>query len=140
MATENLEAIVMWQNPRNWKEIQAMATLRVDAVAQMNHLKLLMLWDLNFSGSLNFLSSELGYLCWNKYPFTSLSSSFEPDKLVELILPHSNIKQLWKGTKSLHNLTHIDLSHSINLIMMPNFLEIPNLEFLYLRMHKTCAD
>ena len=32
--------------------------------------------------------------------------------------------------QSLHNLMHIDLSHSINLIMMPNFLEIPNLEFL----------
>ncbi|KAK2380927.1 disease resistance protein RUN1 [Trifolium repens] len=120
MATENLEAIVMWHNPRNWKEIQAMATLRVDALAQMNRLKLLMLSDLNFSGSLNFLSSELGYLCWNKYPFTSLPSSFEPDKLVDLILPHSNIKQLWKGTKSLHNLTHIDLSHSKNLVQIPN--------------------
>jgi hypothetical protein len=91
----------MWHNPRNWKEIQTMATLRVDALAQMNRLKLLMLSDLNFSGSLNYLSSELGYLCWNKYPFTSLPSSFEPDKLVDLILPHSNIKQLWKGTKVL---------------------------------------
>jgi len=32
--------------------------------------------------------------------------------------------------QSLHNLTHIDLSHSKNLTMMPNFLEIPNLELL----------
>jgi hypothetical protein len=78
-----------------------MSTLRAESLAQMNRLKLLMLSDLNFSGSLNYLSSELGYLCWNKYPFTSLPSSFEPDKLVELILPHSNIKQLWNGTKVL---------------------------------------
>jgi hypothetical protein len=87
--------------PRNWKEIQPMATLRVDALAQMGRLKLLKLCILNFSGSLNFLSSELGYLWWDKYPFSCLPSSFEPDKLVELILPHSNIKQLWNGTKVL---------------------------------------
>jgi len=33
----------------------------------------------------------------------------------------------------LPNLTRIDLSHSKNLIMMPSFLEIPNLENLYLK-------
>ncbi|CAI8589087.1 unnamed protein product [Vicia faba] len=97
----------------------------------MRRLKLLMLWNLNFSGSLNFLSSELGYLYWGKYPFTCLPSSFQA-YLVELILPRSNIVQLWKGTKVLPNLTHIDLSHSKNLIKMPNFKEIPNLESLAL--------
>ncbi|WJX44705.1 hypothetical protein P8452_31652 [Trifolium repens] len=132
METKNLEAIVLQPYPYNIDEIQAMSTLRAESLAQMNRLKLLMLCNLNFSGSLNFLSSELGYLCWDKYPFTCLPSSFEPDKLVELILPCSNIRQLWEGTKSLHNLTYIDLSHSINLMMTPNFLEIPNLEFLNL--------
>jgi len=83
------------------KEIPEMTTLRAEAFAQMSHLKLLKLWNLNFSGSLNFLSSELGYLFWDKYPFTSLPSSFVPDKLVELILPHSNIRKLWEGTKVL---------------------------------------
>lgn len=81
-----------------------MKTLRAEALAQMNGLKLLMLWNLNFSGSLNFLSSELGYLHWDNYPFTCLPSSFEGDKLVELILPHSNIRQLWEATKVLHKL------------------------------------
>ncbi|GAU18045.1 hypothetical protein TSUD_51560 [Trifolium subterraneum] len=101
MATGNLEAIVLRRYPENIDKIQAMSTLRAEALAQMSRLKLLMLWNLNFSGSLNFLSSELGYLCWDKYPFTCLPSSFEPDKLVELILPHSNIRQLWEGTKVL---------------------------------------
>jgi len=78
-----------------------MTTLRADALAQMSRLKLLKLWNLDFCGSLNFLSSELGYLSWDKYPFTYLPSSFEPNKLVHLNLPHSNIKQLWKGTKVL---------------------------------------
>ncbi|XP_039689921.1 disease resistance protein RUN1 isoform X2 [Medicago truncatula] len=130
MATSNLEAIVLRRYPENIEEIQGMTTLRTEALAQMSRLKLLMLWNLNFSGSLNFLSSHLGYLCWDKYPFTCLPSSFQPDKLVELVLPRSNIRQLWEGTKCLHNLTHIDLSHSENLIMMPDFLEIPNLELL----------
>ncbi|CAK8577941.1 unnamed protein product [Lathyrus sativus] len=108
MATENLEAIVLHPYPEKIKEIQTI--LR------------------NFSGSLNFLSSELGYLHWVNYPFTSLPSNFHPYKLVELILHHSNIKKHWEGTKSLPNLTFIYLSHSKNLIMMPNFEEIPNLD------------
>ncbi|XP_058730490.1 disease resistance protein Roq1-like isoform X2 [Vicia villosa] len=132
MATENLEAIVMQYHPANDREIQKMTTLRADALAQMSRLKLLKLVMFNFSGSLNFLSSELGYLYWDKYPFASLPSSFQPNKLVELILKHSNIKKLWEGTKCLPNLTHIDLSDSKNLIMMPNFEEIPNLESLNL--------
>ncbi|CAJ2634064.1 unnamed protein product [Trifolium pratense] len=130
MESENLEAIVLERYSSEIDEIQAMSTLRAESLAKMNRLKLLILWNLNFSGSLNFLSSELGYLRWDKYPFTCLPSSFEPDKLVELILPHSNIRQLWEGTKPLHNLTRLDLSHSKNLIMMPSFLEIPNLEYL----------
>ncbi|XP_058730492.1 disease resistance protein RUN1-like [Vicia villosa] len=130
MATESLEAIMLQRCPEIDGEIQEMTTLRAEGLAQMRHLKLLMLWNLNFSGSLNFLSSELGYLCWGKYPFTCLPSSFQPDRLVELILPHSNIAQLWEGTKFLPSLTRIDLSHSKNLIKMPNFKEIPNLECL----------
>ncbi|CAI8617353.1 unnamed protein product [Vicia faba] len=132
MATKNLEAIVLQRCPENDGVIPEMTTLRAEGLEQMRRLKLLMLWNLNFSGSLNFLSSELGYLYWGKYPFTCLPSSFQPHKLVELILPRSNIAQLWEGTKVLPNLTHIDLSHSKNLIKMPNFKEIPNLESLAL--------
>lgn len=67
----------------------------------MNHLKLLVLWDGDFSGSLDYLSNELGYLHWKKYPFEFLPPSFQPDKLVELYMPLNNIKQLWKDTKVL---------------------------------------
>ncbi|KAK7262630.1 hypothetical protein RJT34_30205 [Clitoria ternatea] len=130
--TEYLEAIVLRRNPENIEEILDMATLRAEALEQMSHLKLLMLWNLNFSGSLKLLSNELGYLYWEKYPFTCLPSSFQPNKLVELMLPHSNIKQLWEGTKPLYNLTHMDLSHSKNLIKIPNFRDVPNLEWLNL--------
>ncbi|RDX72266.1 TMV resistance protein N, partial [Mucuna pruriens] len=108
-------------------------TMRVEALSKMNHLKLLVLKNVNFSGSLSYLSNELRYLSWDKYPFTCLPSSFHPDKLVELILRRSNIKQLWEGTKDLPNLIFLDLSHSKNLIEISDLKGVPRLKKLYLK-------
>jgi len=65
----------------------------------MSHRKLLVLDKMNFSGRLDNLSNELRYLTWDIYPFEGLLPSFDPDKLVGLLLPNSNIKQLWEDTK-----------------------------------------
>ncbi|XP_057424062.1 disease resistance protein RUN1-like [Lotus japonicus] len=127
MAAENLEAIIIIR--RDDPE----TTMKADALSKMNHLKLLILKGVNFSGRLNHLSSELQYLSWEKYPFPCLPPSFRPDKLVELILKHSSIKQLWEGSKLLHNLRGMDLSNSKNLIKMPELREAPNLEWLDLK-------
>ncbi|MED6120722.1 hypothetical protein PIB30_023653 [Stylosanthes scabra] len=89
---ENLEAIV-----QPYREIGE--ELPVEGLSKMSRLKLLRLGKVNFSGSLHFLSNELGYLEWYGYPFTCLPSSFQPYKLVKLILHHSNIKELWEGIK-----------------------------------------
>ncbi|KAL1362168.1 hypothetical protein HN51_010443 [Arachis hypogaea] len=125
---ENLEAIVLRQCCESREE------LPVEALSQMSNLKLLIFRDgnLNFSGCLHFLSNELGYLEWEKYPCTCLPSSFQPNKLVKLILPHSNMKELWKGIKDLPNLTHIALKGSDNLVKIPNLSQAPNLEELNL--------
>uniref|UniRef100_A0A0R0HBW7 Disease resistance protein Roq1-like winged-helix domain-containing protein n=1 Tax=Glycine max TaxID=3847 RepID=A0A0R0HBW7_SOYBN len=106
--------------------------MRVDALSKMSHLKLLTLQFVKFSGSLNYLSDELGYLNWFEYPFDCLPPSFQPDKLVELILRCNSIKQLWEGTKHLPNLRRLNLSHSKNLFEMGNLGESLNLESLYL--------
>ncbi|KAL2985441.1 hypothetical protein AAZX31_12G153100 [Glycine max] len=58
---------------------------------------------MNFSGRLGNLSNELGYLTWNEYPFECLPPSFELDNPVRLLLPNSNIKQLWEGMKPLQS-------------------------------------
>ncbi|RDX73270.1 TMV resistance protein N, partial [Mucuna pruriens] len=123
---KNLEAIVINCDPEEFLE----KTMRVDALSKMNNLKLLTFENVNFSGSLSYLSNELRYLYWNKYPFVSLPSSFHPDQLVELIIPYSNIKQLWEGTKYLPNLRKLDLSHSKNLIEMPDLRGVPHLRYL----------
>jgi hypothetical protein len=45
------------------------------------------------------LSNELVVMSMWKYPFESLPINFQPDNLVELIMPHSCIKKLWDGRK-----------------------------------------
>ncbi|RYR69852.1 hypothetical protein Ahy_A03g016392 isoform C [Arachis hypogaea] len=133
IAAENLEAIVLPRFHQNREEMSERTTLRVEALSQMRHLKLLILREANFLGCPNFLSNELGYLDWKDYPFTCLPSSFQPNKLVKLILHYSNIKELWEGIKDLHNLTYLELCHSKNLVKIPNLSHAPNLEYINLK-------
>ncbi|XP_029126405.1 disease resistance protein RML1B-like [Cajanus cajan] len=125
---EDLEAIIIDQ----FHEVHLETTIPVNAISKMKHLKLLILDDVNSKGSLNYLSNELRYLSWERYPSTCLPSNFHPDNLIELILHHSNLKQLWKGTKHLPNLIHLDLSYSKNLIEMPDLTGVPRLRSLFL--------
>ncbi|CAJ1978734.1 unnamed protein product [Sphenostylis stenocarpa] len=128
MAAENLEAIVV----RNETSEFHKATVRADALSKMSYLQLLDLTDVNFSGNLNHLSNELGYLRWINYPFDCLPPSFQPEKLVELSLIGSDMKQLWKDTKPLHNLRRLTLSYSQNLMEIPNVIKAIKLEKLNL--------
>jgi hypothetical protein len=45
------------------------------------------------------LSNELCVMKWWGYPLESLPTSFQSNKLVELIMRNSCIKQLWVGSK-----------------------------------------
>ncbi|KAG5020663.1 hypothetical protein JHK87_016518 [Glycine soja] len=128
MEAKHLKAIVV--EDKTWMFFET--TMRVDALSKLNHLEFLSLQNVNCTGSLKYLSRELGYLIWHKYPFVCLPPSFQPVNLVELILPKSNIKILWEGKKCLPNLRRVDLSYSKNLIKMPNFGEALNLERLNL--------
>jgi len=74
----------------------------VDALSKMNHLELLILNNVNCFGTPNCISNELRYLYWSNFPWMSLPPTFHPDQLAELILPYSNIKQLWEGKKVLY--------------------------------------
>lgn len=46
---------------------------------------------------LSYLSNELRLMEWHKYPLKYMPRSFEPKNLVELIMPHSCIKELPEG-------------------------------------------
>ncbi|XP_027346356.1 TMV resistance protein N-like [Abrus precatorius] len=126
-AAENLEVIQVYGDDEfDFQE----TTITADALSKMRHLKFLQFRYVKFSGSLDYLSSELGYMNWSEYPFDYLPANFQPDNLVELMLSWSNIKQLWKDTKPLPNLRRLDLSHSQSLMELPHFGEAPNLEWL----------
>ncbi|XP_058730457.1 disease resistance protein RUN1-like isoform X2 [Vicia villosa] len=103
-----------------------------ETLSKMSHLRLLILQRVDFLGNLNCLSNELRYMEWYEYPFKYFPSSFQPNQLVELILRHSSITQLWKdkAKKYFPHLRNLDLSHSKNLQKMPDFRDIPNLERL----------
>ncbi|XP_057990541.1 disease resistance protein RUN1-like [Hevea brasiliensis] len=98
----------------------------------MKNLRMLILQNARFFCDIEYLSNELRYLEWHEYPFKSLPSTFQPNKLVELHLQHSNLKKLWKAIKPLQLLKIIDLSYSQCLIKTPDFRDVPNLEVLNL--------
>ncbi|KAK8681888.1 hypothetical protein V6N13_054287 [Hibiscus sabdariffa] len=127
-----------------------------DAFLKMKRLRLLRVLHLSNCGDLTYLSNELRLLDWMVYPLRSLPSSFEPDNLVALLLPHSHIEQLWPENivrmnssglcflayvdrffinsscfqQPMYKLKVIDLKGSNNLIKTPDFGMAPNLESL----------
>ena len=73
--------------------------LNAEAFSEMKNLRLLKINNVKLSQGLNYLSSELRFIHWDGYPLASIPTSFELEKLVELHMHCSLIKQLWKGTK-----------------------------------------
>ncbi|XP_062074361.1 TMV resistance protein N-like [Humulus lupulus] len=83
-----------------------------------------------FPQGLQSLPDALRLLYWREYPFKTLPLSFDPEKLVRLRMPHSQVEQLWDGIQHLPNLKLIDLKYSENLTCIPNLSQAPNLEVL----------
>ncbi|XP_054816507.1 TMV resistance protein N-like isoform X2 [Prosopis cineraria] len=109
--TKFVEAIVL-----NKGEVEQKIPLMAEVLSKMTRLRVLILPALKFSGQLNHLSNDLRFLSWQKFPFSYLPSSFNPKNLVELIMPDSDIRHLWKGRKCLPSLRSIDLSGSKSLV------------------------
>ncbi|XP_065622352.1 disease resistance protein RPV1 isoform X1 [Quercus suber] len=107
--------------------------LNVKSFSNMNNLRLLKISNVDLPQGLHDFSSELCFIHWDGYPLKSMPTSFKPDKLVELNMPCSLIKHLWKGIKSAKRLKLIDLRDSRNLIETPDFSGVPNLQHLILQ-------
>ncbi|XVF70292.1 hypothetical protein PTKIN_Ptkin11bG0149600 [Pterospermum kingtungense] len=103
-------------------------TLSADAFLKMKKLRLLRVSYLPNSHDLKYISNELRLFDWHEYPLKFLPSSFQPDNLVALLLPYSNIEQLWKDNRPLYKLKLINLGGSKNMIKTPDFTMIPNIE------------
>ncbi|RVW59237.1 TMV resistance protein N [Vitis vinifera] len=104
------------------------------AFERMHRLRLLSISHnrVQLSEDFVFPSDDLTCLRWDRYSLESLPSNFHANNLVSLGLTNSNIKLLWKGNMCLRNLRYINLSDSQQLIELPNFSNVPNLERLFL--------
>ncbi|XVF78467.1 hypothetical protein PTKIN_Ptkin14bG0136100 [Pterospermum kingtungense] len=133
-ATEAIESmeIGMHREIGMHGEQNNMYTLCTDGFLKMKRLRLLKVFYLSNCNDLRYLSNELRFLEWRRYPFKSLPSGFQLDNLVALLLPYSCIEQLWKGNKPLQKLKFMDLKFCKNLTKTPDFTMTRNLESLIL--------
>ncbi|ONH95342.1 hypothetical protein PRUPE_7G065500 [Prunus persica] len=108
--------------------------LKEDPFSNLDSLRLLKIHNVKFAECLEYLSDELRFLEWHKYPLKYLPSSFEPHKLVELNLCESEIEQLWEEIeRPLEKLVILNLSDCEKFIKAPDFNKVPNLEQLILK-------
>ncbi|TXG49765.1 hypothetical protein EZV62_025640 [Acer yangbiense] len=112
------------------KSKQRINHLNGESFSSMRNLRLLKIRNVDLSRDIEYLSNELRFLKWPEYPSNSLPSNFQPQKLFELNLCHSQIQYLWKDMKAFERLKTIKLSYSHKLIETPDFTRVPNLEML----------
>ncbi|XP_054814620.1 disease resistance protein RUN1-like isoform X2 [Prosopis cineraria] len=70
-ASEKVEAIVL-----NLEDSEG-TTLKIEALAQMTNLRVLVLENVNFAGTLTSLSNKLRYVSWHQYPCVSKFEKYE---------------------------------------------------------------
>ncbi|XP_050115589.1 disease resistance protein RPV1-like isoform X3 [Malus sylvestris] len=89
---------------------------------------------LELKGEYKHLPKDLIWLRWEGCPLKSIPDDFfNQDKLLVLEMRCSSLVQVWEGSKSLHNLKTLDLSHSYSLQKSPDFSQVPNLKELILK-------
>ncbi|RVW19347.1 TMV resistance protein N [Vitis vinifera] len=159
-ANEKIEGIFL-----NLSHLEEMLDFTTQAFLRMNKLRLLKVYKsndisrnfkdtfnkenckVNFSKDFRFCYRGLRCLYLYGYSFKSLPNDFNPKNLVELSMPSSHIKQLWKGVKVLEKLKFMDLSYSRYLIETPNLSGVTNLKRLVLedcvslcKVHSSLGD
>ena len=88
--TKHIKGIVLKEPPGEGEESNK---LNAESFSKMTKLRLLKFCKVQLP-CLSFLSNELRLLKWHDYPLQSLPKSFQPCKLVELIMHRSCIQKL----------------------------------------------
>ncbi|CAI8607979.1 unnamed protein product [Vicia faba] len=113
-----------------------------DTFTKMKALRILKLYiplgqscsnaHLNLPMVLEPFSSELRYFEWIGYPFETLPQPFCAKLLVEIRMPHSNVKQLWQGMQDLDKLEVIDLGECRHFVQLPDLSKASKLKWVNL--------
>ncbi|KAK7295110.1 hypothetical protein RJT34_18014 [Clitoria ternatea] len=104
-----------------------------EAFSKTNQLKFLILDDMKLHFGLNHFPGSLKVLHWRRCSLKTLPLANQVNEFVDIKLSHSEIKQLWHGTKFLEKLKYMDLSFSKNLKQLPDLSGVPNIEELELK-------
>ncbi|XP_058750357.1 TMV resistance protein N-like [Vicia villosa] len=116
--------------------------LRSDTFTKMKALRILKFYIplgqscsnayLNLPTVLEPFSSELRYFEWIGYPFETLPQPFCAKLLVEIRMPHSNVKRLWQGMQDLDKLEVIDLGDCRHFVQLPDLSKASKLKWVNL--------
>nr|XP_004293532.2 PREDICTED: TMV resistance protein N-like [Fragaria vesca subsp. vesca] len=77
---------------------------------------------------LEYLPDSLVYLSWPEYTLKYLPSTFSAENLTDLSMPGSQLQRLWGEGQKPRNLKRIDLSHSEQLVEVPDLSMSINIE------------
>ena len=80
-------------NTPNQKE----ESLSAEAFIKMTKLRFPKICNVQLPKGHSYLSNELRFIEWYRYPLKSMPTGFQPNKIVELRMHCSRIIQLWKG-------------------------------------------
>ncbi|XP_062171815.1 disease resistance protein RPV1-like isoform X3 [Alnus glutinosa] len=125
--SKKVEGLIL--NPPLLEDVE----LETKAFKKMTNLRLLQINDVQLTGSYEYLSKELKWLCWHKCALISLPRDFHLENLVILDMQHSKVKRVWKRKNKIFNkLKVLNLSNSKCLTRSPDFSQVPQLEILVL--------
>ncbi|XP_074380976.1 disease resistance protein Roq1-like isoform X2 [Apium graveolens] len=128
---------------QNWKDIEGLVLdLTQSTEKQINSqifeklpkLRLLEIRNVDgIKGHFKNSFQELRCIYWNYCTWTRLPSSFRPQKLVSMIMQHSNFKMLWDDAMPFRSLKMINVRYSVKLKTTPNFENSKSIERLFFR-------
>ncbi|KAM5552915.1 hypothetical protein ABKV19_025244 [Rosa sericea] len=113
-------------------ELSYTISLNAKSFSEMRNLRYISMGGTFFSGGIDYLSNQLRWLDWPYCPLKRFPSDFQANKLVELNIPESKIRRLWRGRKNFSSLTYMNLCDCEFLKKLPDLSGIPNLKELHL--------
>uniref|UniRef100_A0A7N2N3H8 TIR domain-containing protein n=1 Tax=Quercus lobata TaxID=97700 RepID=A0A7N2N3H8_QUELO len=126
--TEAVEGIVLNLHRSNEEQVNS------ETFAKMNRLRVLQLNYMGLSGSFHCPSKSLRWLQCYGLPLRSLPSDLYMENLVVIDMPHSRLKEIWKGAKSiefLQKLVVLDLNNCSKLRNLPpGICKLKSLKYL----------
>ncbi|XP_068343913.1 disease resistance protein RPV1-like [Pyrus communis] len=118
-----------------------MCSFSTEAFGNMKKQRLLKLYNVQLNGEYKHFPKELVWLCWEGCPLKSIPDDFfDQPRLVILEITFSKLVQVWEGSKSLKNLTILNLTRCLDLKKSPDFSNLPNLEELILKWCESLSE